>query len=108
MCEVWFTADFHLGHQNIIRYCSGQKRQQSLLPRRLLPGFVDVTRFANPLLRPRNTPRYPVYSPIFGASPLPRSLHPSTNGFALRSIGSVKDGALTPREIDVLRLVAGT
>jgi calcineurin-like phosphoesterase family protein len=22
MAETWFTADFHLGHQNIIRYCS--------------------------------------------------------------------------------------
>jgi calcineurin-like phosphoesterase family protein len=22
MSETWFTADFHLGHQNIIRYCS--------------------------------------------------------------------------------------
>ena len=21
MPEVWFTADFHLGHENIIRYC---------------------------------------------------------------------------------------
>ena len=22
MSDIWFTADFHLGHQNIIRYCS--------------------------------------------------------------------------------------
>ncbi len=22
MPEIWFTADFHLGHQNIIRYCN--------------------------------------------------------------------------------------
>ena len=22
MPETWFTADFHLGHQNIIRYCN--------------------------------------------------------------------------------------
>ena len=22
MTNIWFTADFHLGHQNIIRYCS--------------------------------------------------------------------------------------
>jgi calcineurin-like phosphoesterase family protein len=22
MIHTWFTADFHLGHQNIIRYCN--------------------------------------------------------------------------------------
>jgi calcineurin-like phosphoesterase family protein len=32
MSDTWFTADFHLGHQNIIRYCNRPFRKRQSNP----------------------------------------------------------------------------
>ncbi len=47
MPDIWFTADFHLGHKNIIRYCNRpfetvEEMNQAILERLNALRFPEI------------------------------------------------------------------
>ena len=44
MINTWFTADFHLGHQNIIRYCNRPFHSTSEMDEAILGNLNSLVR----------------------------------------------------------------
>ena len=39
---IWFTADFHLGHENIIKYCDRPFKNAAEMDKKIIANFNKV------------------------------------------------------------------